>query len=255
MSHLIRGLFVFVLCVSLATPSAAASGTALGVDQDARRERGPEMITLDVGSDVFIGDRIITDARGLVQIRFSDRTRLVVGPRSALVIEDYLLREDGSGGRFAVDALSGTFRFVTGGAPKDRYAIETPTGTIGVRGTAFDFNVAPDNTSVLLFNGALQLCNYAGDCIILDDECQLGEAEVSASRLLGFTTEITGAARDALRAAFPYAVDESDLLGPFRVANARSCLNRAVVIPQQDPVSNTTPDPEPQYRGNIITGP
>src|SRR5690606_42119301 len=84
-----------------------------------------------------IGDRVVTGPSGQVQILFSDRTELVVGPRSALLIEDYLLRNDGSAGKFAINALSGTFRFVTGGAPKDSYVIKTPTGTIGVRGTAF----------------------------------------------------------------------------------------------------------------------
>ena len=95
----------------------------------------PASRSSSVGSDIFIGDQVVTDARGLVQIKFSDNTKLVVGPNSSLVIEDYLLREDGSGGKLAINALSGTFRFVTGGAAKDRYLIETPTGTIGVRGT------------------------------------------------------------------------------------------------------------------------
>ena len=47
--------------------------------------------------------------------------------------------KDESAGRFAINALSGTFRFTTGRAPKDRYVIETPTGTIGVR----DRNITP----------------------------------------------------------------------------------------------------------------
>ncbi|MBN9053790.1 MAG: FecR domain-containing protein, partial [Rhizobiales bacterium] len=144
-----------VLLLVGASPALAASGsgTALGVDQSARLQDKQGAKTLVVGSDVFIGDRVVTDAKGLVQIRFSDRTKLVVGPRSSLVIEDYLLRDDGSGGKFAINALSGTFRFITGGAPKDRYQITTPTGTIGVRGTAFDLNVHPDHFSLLLFHG------------------------------------------------------------------------------------------------------
>lgn len=141
------------------TVMAASTGTALGVNPDARLEGKVETKTLVVGTDVFIGDSVVTDARGLVQIRFSDRTELVVGPGSALVIEDYLLREDGSGGKFAINALAGTFRFVTGGAPKDRYAIRTPTGTVGVRGTAFDLNVKPDHSSLLLYHGAVVMCN------------------------------------------------------------------------------------------------
>ncbi len=90
-------LFGVMVGLSLA-PGAAladASGKALGVDQDARAETRAEVKQLTVGSDIFIGDRVITDARGLVQIKFSDSTKLVVGPNSALLIEDYLLRNDG----------------------------------------------------------------------------------------------------------------------------------------------------------------
>ncbi len=258
MLPLLRRLLLAGLLLGLAAAPAAASGTALGVDQDARRERGPEILTLQVGSDIFIGDRVVTDARGLVQIRFADRTRLVVGPRSALVIEDYLLRPDGTGGRLAVDALAGTFRFVSGGAPKDRYAIKTPTGTIGVRGTGFDFNVTPQSTEVLLYEGALQLCSPSGACVVLDDPCELGEANLSEARLVGFTTQITGAARDALRSAFRYAVSEANLLGPFRIAAARACLNRQVVLPEQNHVSSTTPSQDYRNYDNdddYYTGP
>jgi hypothetical protein len=77
------------------TALADATGKALGVDQDARAETRSEVKQLTVGADIFIGDRVITDARGLVQIKFSDSTKLVVGPNSALLIEDYLLRADG----------------------------------------------------------------------------------------------------------------------------------------------------------------
>jgi hypothetical protein len=242
-------LFGVMVGLSLA-PGAAladASGKALGVDQDARAETKAEIKQLTVGSDIFIGDRVITDARGLVQIKFSDSTKLVVGPNSALLIEDYLLRNDGSGGKFAINALSGTFRFVTGGAPKDRYLIETPTGTIGVRGTGFDLNVLADHFSLLLYHGAVVLCNKANDCVTVDDSCEIGMADLSQAQILGIATEMTQAERDQMRGMFPYAVNEGDLLGQFRIAQARECLNRPVTPTVQDPVSDpSAPQPRRQ---------
>lgn len=228
MLKLFASLVVLLAGVSPAL-AATSTGTALGVDPAARLEGKQGTKTLVVGTDVFIGDRVVTDAKGLVQIRFSDKTKLVVGPGSSLVIEDYLLRDDGSGGKFAINALSGTFRFVTGGAPKDRYQITTPTGTIGVRGTAFDFNVRPDHFSLLLFHGAVQMCNKAGKCVTVDDFCDVGMADLSDARLLGNTNSFVGAERTSMRGMFPYAVSESDLLGTFRIAQARECLNRVVV--------------------------
>ena len=37
-------------------------------------------------------------------------------------------------------------RFITGGAPKNSYVINTPSGTVGVRGTAFDLFVTTYTT-------------------------------------------------------------------------------------------------------------
>lgn len=242
-----------VLLLLAAQPAFAASGTALGVDPAARLEDQAGVKTLVVGTDVFIGDRVVTDARGLVQIRFSDRTELVVGPRSALVIEDYLLREDGSGGRFAINALSGTFRFVTGGAPKDRYAIRTPTGTIGVRGTAFDLNVVTDHASLLLYHGAVTMCNLANQCVSVDDFCDVGMYDITQATLLGNADDFQGEQRNAMRGMFPWAVSESDLLSPFWVAQARECFTRTAPSAPDSLVRSEDNDP-PQGGGRNTPG-
>ncbi len=228
---------------------AAGPGKALDVDRDARAETKDGIKELIVGSDVFIGDRVVTDARGLVQIKFSDNTKLVVGPNSALLIEDYLLRADGSGGKFAINALSGTFRFVTGGASKDRYLIETPTGTIGVRGTSFDFNSDSRHMSLLLYHGAVVLCNYAGQCVTVDDICEIGMADLSEAQILGITTEMANAERNQMRGMFRYADNQAPLLGQFRIAQARECFNRPVVTNDQESLvrSDDKPDFDDKY--------
>lgn len=256
---MLRLLTSFLVLLLLAQPAFAASGKAMGVDPAAKLEDKSGARTLVVGTDVFIGDRVVTDAKGLVQLLFSDKTKLVVGPRSALVIEDYLLREDGSGGKFAINALSGTFRFVTGGAPKDRYLITTPTGTVGVRGTAFDLNVHPDHYSLLLFHGAVVMCNKADKCITVDDFCDVGMADLTDARLLGNTEDFVGTERTSMRGMFPWAVSESDLMSPFWVAQARECLNRSVQ-PNDTDAGGASPDGEPpqssRFPGNgLQTGP
>lgn len=227
-------LFVLLAAALGAAPSLAASGTALGVNPAASLEDKSGNKTLIVGTDIFIGDRVVTDDKGLVEIKFSDRTELVVGPRSSLVIEDYLLREDGSGGKFAINALAGTFRFVTGGAAKDRYIIKTPTGTVGVRGTAFDINVHDDHSSLLLYHGKVIMCNLANICVEVDDFCDVGMFDTAEAKLLGNTEDFVGDQRTSMRGMFPWSVSEIDLLSAFRVDRARECLNRAV--------NNSTPE-------------
>jgi hypothetical protein len=204
----------------------AASGKALGVDP-AAEARGNETRTLVVGADIFIGDRVVTGPQGQVQIMFEDRTELVVGPRSALLIEDYLLRDDGSAGRLAVNALSGTFRFVTGGAPKDRYSIATPTGTIGVRGTSLDLTVVPGMTNVLLYNGAVRICSNSGECVELTAKCEAGQFDSRNATVIGQTNRIDADESADLKALFDYANSQRPLLREFRVSGAEGCFRRS----------------------------
>jgi hypothetical protein len=237
-------------CLGAGQALADASGKALGVDQDARAEKKSGVEVLKVGSDILLGDKVVTDARGLVEIKFSDGTKLVVGPNSSLVIEDYLLRDDGSSGKFAINALSGTFRFVTGGAPKDRYLIKTPTGTIGVRGTGFDWNSDATHMSLILYHGAVVICNLANVCVTLDDVCDIGMADRSVAEILGNGREMSSEERGQMRGMFRYAVSEADLMGQFRIAQARDCLNRP---PQSNVPENITPTqdvPQPKYDDN-----
>lgn len=70
--------------------------------------------TLAVSSRVFIGDLVATDAAGEAQLLFSDGTRMVVGSNSSLMIDEFLFGGNATKNQFAVSALGGTFRFISG---------------------------------------------------------------------------------------------------------------------------------------------
>jgi hypothetical protein len=231
----------------------------MGVNPDASAENDGGIRTIVVGGDVAVGERVITDATGLVQLLFDDETRLVVGPNSALVIEDYLLRRDGTAGRFAINALTGTFRFVTGKSPKNSYEITTPTGTIGVRGTAFDFYIGPLRigrsvnldlaTLVLLFEGIVDLCNNGGDCTAVEVRCEYAAASDQGAGVFADNA----AARAAFRALFPFAQAPGMLIEDFRIVGAPECVDAALntSVPSPTPqtvdpqTTRTLPDPTP----------
>jgi hypothetical protein len=212
--------FITLLFVMGAAGGALAdpAGSARGVDP-AAEARGAETRTLVVGADIFIGDRIVTGAAGQVQILFADNTKLVVGPRSALLIEDYLIREDGSAGRMVLDALGGSYRFITGRAPKDRYQINTPGGTISVRGSAFQLWVG-NAVYMLVEHGVI--CS-GDECA--DNICEVMKIAGSDTEVLGSTGDFSREDRAEMKEFFIYSDDESSLLGPFRQAVGRQCFN------------------------------
>lgn len=243
------------LIVFQGSAGQAASGTALGVDPAARLKSQSTTQTLVVGTDISIGDVVTTDAGGSVQIKFFDGTELVVGPRSALVIQDYLLREDDSAGSMVLDALRGTFRFVTGSGPKDRYHIRTPNAVLAVRGTAFDFNVDttfdPPRISVLGYEGIVTMCDGERNCVEIDHACEIGQTDDEGARLLGIGRAAKGVNAGYFRKAFRYSVSETGLLPEFRIEGARDCSRPRSQSAQSSSASDegadgiVPPDPDP----------
>jgi hypothetical protein len=205
---------------------------------------------LSSGGDIFIGQQIITGNAGQVQIVFHDNTHLVIGPASTLVISEYLLRGEQTVSKFVIDALGGSFRFVTGDSQKDAYEINTPTGTMGVRGTAFDFTVAPFGgvTHVLLYHGAVNLCAIAGECVLLEKACELGVLpDKSQAKLVGARAKD----RDATLEEFVYLISQQPLRQDFRVVAPGRCKPIAIAkaaktVEEEEPPAAPPPPPPPE---------
>jgi len=83
---------------------------------------------------VFSGDHIITDAVGLVQMKFRDDTKLIVGPNSMMIIDAFVFNNDNTARQVSINAVRGAFRFIIGKSSKDAYSITTRTATLAVRG-------------------------------------------------------------------------------------------------------------------------
>ncbi|RYE09360.1 MAG: hypothetical protein EOP22_09695 [Hyphomicrobiales bacterium] len=242
------GLLSAALFILVPTIASAAVGSALGVNPQA--VSGTRVLV--VGADIFIGDLIETGPSGQVQIRFQDDTELVVGPSSSLRIDDYLIRNNGSAGKLAVDMLSGAFRFATGDSAKNRYIINTPTGTIGVRGTEFDVFVYRDDaammkTEILLYNGVVIFCTEGNVCKTLSEFCEIGELTLEQAEIVGDSRLTDRHVRAGYRANFIYAEDQSPLRRDFWFARARECLNVAPVLPSFPEFTETETDKCDQF--------
>ncbi|WP_157289244.1 FecR family protein [Devosia marina] len=218
------------LCLT-GTALAAAEGTAVGVRPDALARAASDERVLFVGSDVSVGETIVTGPRGNVQLLFDDQTRLVVGPGSTLEIETYLLAGSGVD-TFAVNALAGTFRFISGSSPKSAYSINTPTASIAVRGTEFDLTVGGGRSFVLLYEGALTICR-SSNCVNLTNRCDIGTVAGSSANLFSWRDD----ERNRVVPNFPLSNIQSSFLPPFRVSGGQACL-----VPPPQPASGSLVD-------------
>lgn len=210
-----------------ATAALAAEGVgqARSVIDSARAKSQAGSRVLEFGTDVFLGDMIETDKVGEAQLLFKDGTRMVVGSNSALVIEQFLFRAGASENKFAVQALGGAFRFISGDAGSDAYSIRTPTGTIGVRGTALDFTVTSNDTKLVVLEGQAELCDDEARNNGSTDDENCAVAVTPCAVLRSDRTEekveevgIEQGRQEVINENFPYVNNDTGLESEFQVA-------------------------------------
>jgi hypothetical protein len=98
-------------------------------------------VALAVKSAILQGDTLVTETDTYTRVKFVDSGEMVVRPSSQVVVKSYVYDLDHpEKDVVAIQLVSGGLRSVTGMIGKrnhDAVSFETPTGTIGVRGTNF----------------------------------------------------------------------------------------------------------------------
>ena len=126
-------------------------------------------VAMKSGDTIFANQTVSTDASGIGQFEFRDKTRLAIGPGSTVVLDNFVYDSKSSASKVVIDLTRGSFRFITGKSSHDAYEIVTPQATIGVRGTAFDVYVdRSGEMAVAMINGAVEVCPKLGACRVHD---------------------------------------------------------------------------------------
>jgi hypothetical protein len=108
---------------------------------------------LVIHEDVSQNELITTASDAASEIEFVDGTVLRLGPRARVVLDKFVYDPDPGKGAFFLSVSEGVFRFATGRMAHQDYSIKTPNGTLGVRGTSFNFTVQTDKTIVQIVDG------------------------------------------------------------------------------------------------------
>src|SRR5688572_13678204 len=195
--------------------------------------------TLQRSSPVFLNDVLRSNATGLGQFVFDDGTKLAMGPSASVTIDKSIYKGK-SVQRASIQASKGAFRFISGKLSGRKIA--TPYGTIGIRGTAFDFTIRNGRVYVLLFRGAVDFCG-AGGCKKLRRSCDYfvaGGGRVSDPQPLS-----TGMSSGRLNVGqiFPLVANQARLTSQFRLG--RGCLTQTVKRNQINPSVRAAVSSEP----------
>lgn len=128
------------LVLALSSVAVAASGKFQFVSGDVRvQTKTGDILTVKKGSEVNEGDVIFSGSPALAQLKMDDGGTLVVRPNTRLTIATYRFNGTEDGTERATYRLDrGSVRAITGQigkTNKQNYLIQTPTASIGVRGT------------------------------------------------------------------------------------------------------------------------
>lgn len=98
------------------------------------------------GTPVFQGSELKTSAKSSLGVTFKDDTVMSFGPDTVLVVDEYLYAPRQGKLKLGSRLAKGTLNYVSGSIAKlkpEAVSVNTPTGTIGVRGTQFVARVGP----------------------------------------------------------------------------------------------------------------
>ena len=142
-------LLVAQLACAQDAPERVAAGTVSLVEGDVRfldarlQARRPKQ-----GDAIYEGEGVVTGADGEVHLDMQDGGYIGVRPGTRLNIVNFKA-EGGQDDSFVLSLLEGSFRAVTGWITRSsgrRAEVQTPTVTIGIRGTDYEPLVIPEGS-------------------------------------------------------------------------------------------------------------
>ena len=140
-------LLLGALCLP-AVAGAAVPGETIGmartVSGDATVTRGEKSLPTAPGVKLMAGDTLVTGRDGSLGVILRDDSSLSIGPESRLILRSFVFSP--SEGKFDLVARisRGTMAYLSGLIGKlapEKARFETPSATIGIRGTRFAVKV------------------------------------------------------------------------------------------------------------------
>lgn len=153
---------ICLLFLSFSVQAATSIGVITDIEGDVKLLRGDSYFAVDNGVELFQSDALETGENSKAQIDMVDGTNLLVGPGTRIRLGEYQVAEDNRVTSAVVDVISGWMRFAVAKLNDlGNYDIDTPTMTIGVRGTEGVIEAGDDKSGLFLEEGKVELFEVA----------------------------------------------------------------------------------------------
>ncbi len=121
-------------------PLAEAIGRVTTAEGEVQAVRADgSTVSLAAGDPVFQGDELVTSGSGAVGIEFEDGSTFSLADEGRMILDEMIYDPETQSGALGATILTGVFSIVSGDIAKtepDAMVVETPVGSIGIRGTA-----------------------------------------------------------------------------------------------------------------------
>jgi hypothetical protein len=141
MNRRMLALFISLACL-VGSADAHDDHVALfkNVTGKVQIERNGVLIAAAAGTTLFVSDRLLSSSGASAGIVFKDGTLLTLGGRSDIQVRNYVFEPAQANYAFSVYLAKGTAIYSSGKIGKlspESVKVDTPTSTVGVRGTRF----------------------------------------------------------------------------------------------------------------------
>lgn len=137
---MIKSFTVATLLIAPLLLSAETVAYVKNLQGSGTLQRKSNMIPIQAGMELVQNDLIQTGEKGMVALSFNDGTMISVGPKSVLLIDEYLFSPAKKQYRFNMSLQKGSAAFESGKIGKlapETVKFNVPQGVIGIRGTKF----------------------------------------------------------------------------------------------------------------------
>jgi hypothetical protein len=150
-----------------AQPAAAVGRISLAIGEAYRVGPDGQRTALQVGDTLHEQDRLVTGANALLMVMFVDQARLSLRADTEVLIRHYRIDASGVGTQLDMELVRGTVRQISGEAARrqpERYRLNTPIATIGVRGTDFLARASASKVETYVHEGTIVVLPPADQC-------------------------------------------------------------------------------------------
>ncbi|GJD46915.1 hypothetical protein AFCDBAGC_4800 [Methylobacterium cerastii] len=161
-----------IAMVGTGLPALAAPETIGAIEKvqaDATASQGHETRALAPTGPLLFKDKLRTGPGARLEAKLEDGTVLTLGEKGRMTVDEFVYKPGYLGGAMSVKVAQGAFLFVGGkveGPTGGNVVIETPVGTLGVRGTTVWGGQIDKGYGVLVLDGEVEVTTNRGKVLL-----------------------------------------------------------------------------------------